>query len=158
MTGDRSRLGVLVALCSLAGVVVGFGLSNMAASMRSYHCPSMHARNVQVVAAAPIETPTWLGVRITPNRGGGVYVQQVEGSSPARAAGIQAGDVITGFAPGHCTSNIRPVRSVTGLVRMVRSADVGEGALVMLRRDGETQIVRAQLDRMPMSLYIQERR
>lgn len=156
MGNDRGRMGVLVALCSLAGVVIGFGLSNMAASMRMYHCPVEHVRTVQAPMAAPVETPAWLGVRITNDYQGGAYVQHVEVGSPARSAGIQRGDVIVGFSDGSCPKRAKRVSSARDLVRMVRSADVGDRSAVVVRRNGQEQVVHARLEHMPMPLFLDE--
>ena len=156
MGNDRGRMGVLVALCSLAGVVIGFGLSNMAASMRMYHCPVEHVRTVQAPRAAPVETPPWLGVRITTTGQGGAYVQHVEAASPARSAGIQRGDVIVGFSDGSCPKRAKRVNNARDLVRMVRNADVGDRSAVVIRRNGQERVVRAHLEHMPMPLFLAE--
>ncbi|GAB4563292.1 MAG: hypothetical protein Tsb0020_12300 [Haliangiales bacterium] len=154
MSGDRGRLGLLVALCSLAGVVVGFGLSNMA-TMRVHHCSS--ARVVSTQMAAAVETPTWLGVRVTTDRAdGGAYVRAVEPGSPAARAGIQRGDVITGVSRSHCGRSVRSIDTAQALVRTVRSRDVGDRVRIRVRRGGEEHAVRAQLAQMPVPLFLQE--
>jgi len=153
VSSDRGRLGLLVALCSLAGVVVGFGLSNMAA-MRLQSCPtSLPAAHV---SAAAIETPTWLGVRITNAAQGGVFVQSVDPSSPAQEAGLRRGDVILGVGSSHCSRSFRTVSSASELVQLVRSEDAGDMVRIRLQRDGESHTVRAELANMPMSLFLEE--
>lgn len=158
MVNDRGRLGLLVALCSLAGVAVGFGLSNMAAAISaSNHC-SMRARapQVHIVAPAETETPTWLGVRISTHQSGGAYVEVVEPGSPALRAGIQPGDVIVGFTANGCPKRMDNVHTASDLVRLVRSADVGDLAVVKLERAGESTVVRTRLRHMPQSLFYEE--
>lgn len=153
VSSDRGRLGLLVALCSLAGVVVGFGLSNMAA-MRLQSCPtSLPAAHVSATA---IETPTWLGVRITSAAQGGVFVQSVDPSSPAQEAGLRRGDIIVGVGSSHCSRSLQAVNTASELVRLVRSEEPGDTVRIRLQRDGEIHTVRAELAHMPMSLFLEE--
>lgn len=153
MGNERGRLGLLVALCSLAGVVVGFGLSNMAA-MRVQHCPAKMS-SVQV-ASASLDTPTWLGVRIFNAHQGGAYVERVEPGSPAQAAGIKRGDVIVGISASHCPRRFSSVDSVMDLVSSVRDRDVGENVRIRLNRAGRQLTLGAELSQMPVPLYLEE--
>jgi membrane-associated protease RseP (regulator of RpoE activity) len=158
MVNDRGRLGLLVALCSLAGVAVGFGLSNMATGLHANQC---HVRSAQPAAsvhvitqaeAPALETPTWLGVRIrtVPNRG--AIVEVVEPNSPAQRAGIREGDIITAFAQS-CRQPNRRVNSSRDLVRQVQSSPVGARSVVTLERDGQKRRVRAKLEHMPQNIF-----
>ncbi len=158
LSPDRGRLGLLVALCSLAGVVVGFGLSNMASSMRMSHCAAARIAPAtpSVATAAPIKTPPWLGVRVTTSPEGGAYVQQVEPNSPAVSVGIRPGDVIVGFSSKSCPSRVKQVRSNSDLVRMVRQAKAGDRTRIVVQRQGEKRVMRVQLDNMPMQLFLEE--
>ncbi|WP_428267098.1 PDZ domain-containing protein [Haliangium sp.] len=153
MSSDRGRLGLLVALCSLAGVVVGFGISNMAV-MRAHHCPTMTVTSVP--SAAPVDTPTWLGVRISDAREGGALVQKVEAGSPAADAGLRRGDVVTGVSRARCGRRFSPITRASDLVRTVRSRDAGDSVRIRLLRDGDTYTLRARLGQMPVPLFLEE--
>lgn len=157
VNGDRGRLGLLVALCSLAGVVVGFGLSNMAA-MRLQHCPTVSPQITSQVSVAPVETPTWLGVRVTTAAHGGAFVQAVDPSSPAQAAGIRRGDVILGMSSGQCSRKFQSVDTASEMVRMVRSREVGATVRFRVQRNEQELTVRAQLGQMPVALFLEEAR
>jgi hypothetical protein len=155
VSSDRGRLGLLVALCSLAGVVVGFGLSNMAA-MRLQHYPtSLPVAETHVPA---VETPTWLGIRITTAAGGGALVQVVDPSSPAQAAGIRRGDVILGMNTSHCSRSFQSVETASDMVRLVRGREAGDNVRLRLQRSDQDMTVRVQLGQMPMSLFLEEGR
>lgn len=155
-SSDRGRLGLLVALCSLAGVVVGFGLSNMAA-MRLQRCPVPPVVEAHMSAAA-VETPTWLGVRISTAVDGGALVQAVDPSSPAQVAGIRRGDVIVGMSTGRCSRGLQNVDTAGEMVRLVRSREVHEQVELRLKRGDQEITVHAQLGQMPMALFLEELR
>jgi membrane-associated protease RseP (regulator of RpoE activity) len=150
MVNDRGRLGLLIALCSLAGVAVGFGLSNMAVGLHSQHC-GIHsaAPSVEFTSPARAETPTWLGVRISDHPDTGAHVLSVEPGSPAQRAGLQPGDVIVGLGRGNCSKQVKDVDTANDLVRLVRSAEVGDRALVVIKREGTRLSMRATLEHMP---------
>lgn len=64
-------------------------------------------------------------------RGQGVYITRLEPLGPAERAGIQAGDIITGF-------NSRPVTSITMLRSAITVNQPGERTVVKVWRDGRT--------------------
>lgn len=155
VSSDRGRLGLLVALCSLAGVVVGFGLSNMAAMRLQQYPMSLPIAETHMSAAA-VETPTWLGVRISTSAQGGALVQAVDPSSPAQAAGIRRGDIILGISNGHCARSLQRVDTASEMVRLVRGRAPGDNVRLRLLRSDQELIVRAQLGQMPMALFLEE--
>ena len=155
VSSDRGRLGLLVALCSLAGVVVGFGLSNMAA-MRLQHCATSLPVVASHASAAAVDTPTWLGVRISTAAHGGALVQSVDPSSPAQAAGIRRGDIIQAMSTGHCSRSFKAVNTAAELVRMVRAQDAGDDVRLRVQRRDREVTVRADLVHMPVALFLDE--
>ncbi|WP_372396167.1 Do family serine endopeptidase [Azospirillum sp. HJ39] len=88
----------------------------------------------------------WLGVqvqRVTPDiaeslgidgAGGGALVTSVSPDSPAAAAGLRQGDVITGFAG-------KPLEQMRELPRMVASTEIGRDVPLTLFRAGKPQTV-----------------
>jgi hypothetical protein len=155
VSSDRGRLGLLVALCSLAGVVVGFGLSNMAAMRLQQYPTSLPVAETHMSAAA-VETPTWLGVRISTAAQGGALVQAVDPSSPAQAAGLRRGDVILGMSTGRCSRSFQRVDTAGEMVGLVRGREAGDNVRLRLQRSDQELMVRAQLGHMPMSLFLEE--
>jgi S1-C subfamily serine protease len=135
---ERQRGALLAAACTLAGVGVGFGLSQMAATngncqhqVRVEHVRSQTPVQERVAphsfAAPAVTTYTWLGVeghtaRIHNEHSGltsGAVVTRVFPGSPAADAGLQAGSLITGVEG-------TPVVSFPGLIAAIRSHDSGE--------------------------------
>jgi S1-C subfamily serine protease len=149
---DRGRLPLVIALCSLAGVGVGFGLASVAATQQARHCSTvtMQHRTIQAqpLGLAPSET-AWLGVHITTGPRAcdaatprGARVLSVVPGSPAEAAGLRVGDVIErvdGAAVGGAES----------LVRLVRSRTPRSTVTVTLRRGGERMALTPRLGTMP---------
>ena len=157
MVNERGRLGLLVALCSLAGVAVGFALSNMAMGLHAHYCGSrLEAPMARIVVPAAADTPTWLGVRITSHPSGGAHIEAIEPGSPAVAAGLQRGDVITGFADNGCPRQVRTVRSARDLVHLVRSAGIGDQALIRIERNHQTRTLHATLSHMPEQIFFDD--
>jgi S1-C subfamily serine protease len=148
---ERGRLAVLVALCSLAGVAVGFGLSNMANNLGAQQnsavvhstsaiTPSME-RNWDVFA------PTWLGVTVVTKDGcrGGAKVVDVVPNSPARMIGIRVGDVIRSV-------DGERIKTAQALVDEIRTKHHGDIADLSVVRDNEKMQVSIELGMMPVSI------
>lgn len=90
---------------------------------------------------------SWLGVAVregaAPEAAGGVVVTEVVEGGPAAAAGLQVGDVITGFE-GHA------IRTPARLRWYVSTAGVGRSVEVRLRRGAEPeQAIRVSLAEVP---------
>jgi putative serine protease PepD len=82
----------------------------------------------------------YLGVRIE-DVAGGARVRQVTPHSPAAAAGLKAGDVVTAF-------DNKPVTSADDLTALVSAAKAGQKVTVDVRRDGSTK-------HLPITLGVQ---
>lgn len=82
--------------------------------------------------------PGWLGVQLEPTDGGGASVLSVVGGSPAEAAGLEAGDVIT-RVDGDDISNIEALVSVIG------SHQAGDKVRLVLIRGGEEKKLKVAL-------------
>ena len=155
VVNERGRLGLLIALCSLAGVAVGFGLSNinMAAGIHGNHCGASGMTPVQAVSCAQSQPPPWLGVRIQNRGSGGVTIVKVEPLSPASRAGLRPGDVVVGFSGSGLARQVSDVHRASELISLVQSASAGDHALVIIERSGAKRAVRATLELMPRRLF-----
>jgi len=128
---DRHRSAVLAGVLSLAGVAVGFGLSQYAANSNCAHQREVvMVRQSPVIAVSPrMATPqaklTWLGVEVesrSDERTGALIKEVVEGS-PADRAGLVTGQRIVSLGNA-------PVDSARSLVRQVRRHGAGESVIV----------------------------
>jgi C-terminal processing protease CtpA/Prc len=100
----------------------------------------------------------WLGVSIDNissslarkknlNSRDGAYVRSVEEDSPAEAAGIREGDVLTEF-------DGKKIFDSSDLVDEVRTTKPGKEVSVTVLRDGETKSLKATLEKAPRSFSI----
>ncbi len=142
---DRRRIGTMVAMCSLAGVAVGFGLSTaamQAASEASRTVVINEHRSVELVPAAA-DVP-WLGVRFRDARADvdgltqGAAIERVLCNTPAARAGVQAGDVVVQY-------DGRPVLSMNDLYRDVRTSDIGDEPAIDVVRNGHAIVLHPTL-------------
>jgi serine protease Do len=90
---------------------------------------------------------SWLGVAVREappetGKGNGVVVTEIASGGPAAAAGLQVGDVITGFQ-GH------EIRNSGRLRWYVSTAGVGRQVELRLRRGGSERSVRVSLAQVP---------
>ncbi len=95
--------------------------------------PSNKARQVaqQLMKGQKVSHP-YLGVSVTPNDTGGAKIGAITANSPASAAGLQVGDVITKFGD-------EVINTSDDLVSAVQSGSVGQKVTVEFSRNGETQ-------------------
>lgn len=132
-------------LVNAMGQVVGVNAAILGESYRgiSFSIPSKVAKRV---AQSLIQTGEvvrgWLGVRMEElsyadrysadgSINPGVRIIGFADPSPARDAGLQAGDVIVEFQS-------KPVTSQSGLMNMIGQCDAGSTADLTVKRDGET--------------------
>lgn len=128
-------------LVDATGAVVGI-TTVAAGSATGLATPAPFARHVaeRLVAAGRV-APAWLGVEAG-DGGGGAEVREVREGSPARRAGLAAGDVITAVGA-------TPVTSMASLRLALRWHDPGDAVVVALRRAGEARFVRVHLAERP---------
>lgn len=146
-SSDRGRVATLVAMCSLAGVAVGFGLSTAAMQAASDASRTVVITDVRPsspeLLAATADTP-WLGIGFhTVNNG--VVVDRVFAATPAEAVGLHTGDVIIGYERV-------PVHTSTDLFHMVRSSAIGERPVIDVLRNGHAVEVSPTLAPVPVTL------
>ena len=147
-SSDRGRVATLVAMCSLAGVAVGFGLSTAAMQAASDASRTVVITDVRPAAspelmAATADTP-WLGIGFHTVTNG-VVVDRVFAATPAEAVGLHTGDVIIGYERV-------PVHTSTDLFHMVRSSAIGERPVIALLRNGRALEVSPTLAPVPVTL------
>ena len=134
LSTERNRSALVAACCSLAGVGLGFGLSQMA----SIKAPCAHHVSVSHVRShlpAPTRALTWLGVEVQSSRHAqpGAHVTQVMAGSPAELVGLDVGDVIVGLGDATITSS-------EDLVRAVRAQAIGSRlVLTTVNHEGDKQ-------------------
>jgi predicted metalloprotease with PDZ domain len=121
-SNDGHRGALIAACCSLAGVGVGFGLSQMAVNASNCHENRLavsHARSA-LPAPLPRAAVTWLGAEVRSSCGAqpGAHVADIVPGSPAEIAGLEVGDVIVSLAG-------KEIRTSRELVRAVREQPVG---------------------------------
>ncbi len=125
------------ALVNMAGDVIGIntaiatsggGEGNIGVG---FAIPSTKAKQVaeQLIKGQKVSHP-FLGVSVTPNETGGAKIGTISPNSPAAAAGLKEGDVITKFGD-------RVVNDSDDLVSAVQSGTVGDRVTVEFNRNGE---------------------
>ncbi len=138
-------IGINSAIFSPSGGSIGIGFA----------IPSSLAKQVlkDLRAQGRVERG-WLGVQIQPVTDDiaeslglpagthGALVSQVLDDSPAKAAGLEVGDVIIGF-------DGKPVGEVRDLTRAVAAAKVNRDAGVEVWRDGERKTIEVAIGPMP---------
>jgi len=126
------------ALVNLAGEVIGINtaIATNGASGNigvGFAIPSNRATQVAELLISGAEVPhPFLGVNVVTADGGGALVGDVVPDSPADAAGLRAGDVVTRIGD-------RPVADSNDLVSAVQSTQVGAELEVVYLRDGVEQ-------------------
>lgn len=137
----RARLAFLFAMCTLAGVAMGFGLRGVGATQ----CPMAVERSAAAIAKsqpAPRTLScdqgcTWLGIQMIDTREGVRIVKFFEGTPAAELAEgglLGPGDFI------HSVSGQR-VRSAHDVIRQIRRRAPGDEVSMRLRRPGQDAVV-----------------
>ncbi len=131
LSPDRHKGALVAALCSLAGVGLGFGLghASTANSNCAHHEVLVSHRGQEIVipqTRVRANRVAWLGVQVKNERIeerrlglGGARVTQVIPGSPAQAIGLQVGDVIRNL-------DSEQIIGLMGLVDAVRTRNIGQ--------------------------------
>ena len=146
---DRSRVAAVAAMCSLAGIAVGFGLSMFALQMTEVTTARVRCTR-HVIDATPIPHPPipYLGITfisahdtVGPHDDVGARITAVQRNTPAAVSGLRAGDVVIGY-DGFL------VDDADELFRSVRGDEVGSRPLLDVLRDGRSVQVQPTLVRL----------
>jgi len=134
---ERGRFALLFAMCTLAGVTMGFGLRGVS----THRCELTERAAVAAHATAPSrscgEGCTWLGIQMadTPH---GVLVTRVFEGSPAGelAAGglLQPGDFIESIGP-------TAMHSAAEVIAEIRARAPGDVVAMRLHRPGQAVVI-----------------
>lgn len=89
----------------------------------------------------------FVGVRLAADDTGAIVVEAVTEGSPAEAAGIQVGDVITGF-------NGVEVAAIEDVVLLVREQAVGDAVTLDIERNGDPMTIALTLAEMPADVAL----
>ena len=144
---DRSRVAAVAAMCSLAGIAVGFGLSMFALQMTEVSTPRVRCTR-HVIDATPIPHPPipYLGItfisahdRVGPHDDVGARITAVHRGTPAASAGLRAGDVVIGYDGSL-------VDDADELFRSVRGDEVGNRPVLDVLRGRDSLQVIPTLD------------
>ncbi len=127
------------ALVNTAGEVVGINTAIATSGSGEgnigvgFAIPSNKAKQVaeQLIAGKSV-SHAFLGVQVTPDDSGGAKITQITAGSPAEAAGLQVGDIITKFGD-------RVVNDSDDLVSAVQAGTVGQKVTVEFSRNGSQQ-------------------
>jgi membrane-associated protease RseP (regulator of RpoE activity) len=146
---DRSRVAAVAAMCSLAGIAVGFGLSMFALQMTEVSAPRTRCpRHVRVIDATPIPHPAVPHLGITfisahdmvgPHDDVGARITAVHRGTPAQSAGLRPGDVVIGYDGSL-------IDDADELFRSVRGDEVGSRPVLDVVRDGDSLQIVPTLD------------
>jgi membrane-associated protease RseP (regulator of RpoE activity) len=124
---DQGYLALVFALCTMAGLSVGFGLKAMTLAMMHDAQQVSHARGIDTPVPQCDDECAWLGIQF---RDAGAYprVVAVFDKSPAARAGIKVGDRIARL-------DGTAIRTSRDIIRKVRSKSPGDTLnLSILRR------------------------
>jgi membrane-associated protease RseP (regulator of RpoE activity) len=135
---DRSLAAMVLFVCTLGGMGIGFG-SAMYLMRAQWGMPGAYERCRVIAAADAPDTITWLGVgvRSIASREGTVVLRVFDGTAAERA-GLAPGDVVRRFEGD-------AIRSADELVRAVRSRAPGDLVELTIERNGQPLTMHARL-------------
>jgi membrane-associated protease RseP (regulator of RpoE activity) len=146
---DRSRVAAVAAMCSLAGIAVGFGLSMFALQMTEVSTPRARCTRPVIDAmrvphpAIPYLGITFISAReeVGPHDDVGARITAVQRGTPASTSGLRAGDVVIGYDGSL-------IDDADELFRSVRGDQVGSRPLLDVVRDGRSVQIQPTLIRL----------
>ncbi len=129
--GDRTLAAMVLVICTLGGVGIGFGTALYMLRVSSLGGADMRPHKTAIM--------TWLGTRLDGRADvQGARILRVYEESPAERAGLQQGDVVLRVDDSWVTS-------ADDLIREVRDRDPGDRVLLLIDRGGRTLRVRTYL-------------
>jgi hypothetical protein len=133
---DRSLAAMVLFVCTLGGMGIGFG---SAMYLMRAHWGAPGAYQCGTVVAPVADTITWLGVGIRsfPSSEGTVVLRVFDGTAAERA-GLAPGDLVKRFEGDS-------IRTADELVRAVRSRAPGELVEIDIVRSGQPLTLHARL-------------
>ena len=162
LSSDRQGGALIAALCTLAGVGMGFGVGQLVSAQnnncahqvvisRHHTATTAHAPTPMTHARRAQSRLAWLGVRVEDNCDGtpGARIRGTIPGSPAEGMGFAAGSTIVNFDGTQITS-------ASGLIHAVQSHRIGQTVSIeWIDADGTHQsqlklgaITRASLRRL----------
>jgi predicted metalloprotease with PDZ domain len=137
---DRSLAAMVLVICTLGGMGVGFGFAMYLMRAQLAYAPLCGGHFAPVVQAAQRDdVKTWLGVtyRRLPDHTGSIILH-VYADTAAEAAGLQPGDVLTSF-------DGEDLRDSGDLRDAVLAHNPGEVVPIALERSGQPVVLKARL-------------
>ncbi len=133
---DRSLAAMVLVVCTLGGMGIGFGFAMYLMRAQLAFAPSY---SYSTHAYQAPERITWLGVGIRSFSGrSGTLVVRVYNDTGAQAAGLQPGDVVTTFEG-------EEIGGADDLITSVRSRQPGDVVQLGVARNGQPLVVSARL-------------
>jgi len=131
---DRSLAAMVLVICTLGGMGVGFGFAMYLMRAQLAYAPMSEAHFYSAPSRA-----TLLGVWYAPSRDHrGALIDSVMRGTGAENAGLLPGDVVT-------TVDGEDVREGYALTSAIRSHDPGEVVPISVERNGRPLLIRARL-------------
>jgi S1-C subfamily serine protease len=129
--GDRTLAAMVLLICTLGGVGIGFGTALYMLRVSALGADDVRSHKAMVM--------TWLGASLDVNaEAPGAHLKRVYEESPAEKAGLLPGDVVLRLDDSS-------VGSAADLVRAVRDRDPGDRVLLLVDRGGRMLRVRTYL-------------
>jgi membrane-associated protease RseP (regulator of RpoE activity) len=127
------RLGLLVGLLVLIGAGAAYAVGNAVTGGNNSHHQAANANGPQ---------NAWLGIEMISSPSGGVMVARVDPKSPAQAAGIKPGDVITQI-------DTQPIVTPAIAAAAISGLEPGDHADIQVQRGAGSYTAHVTLARPP---------